>query len=114
MSNNIEQIRLDLSVRLTHELKEAWQYCYEYLFTNDSQDVTERLETYRTIIDWYDSGVMATTPFMNITMGYTLAKNILPASMLELGVNEMQEIYLKQGREAVLQMLEELEQEVGE
>ena len=116
MTNSIQlsEMRLNLSVKLRTELREAWEYSYAYLFANDLKDDTERLATYNVILDWYDSGVMATTPFFNITMGYTLAKDILPVSMLELDTKEMQKIYLEQGRAAVLDMIEELEQKLGE
>lgn len=97
---------------IKESLKQAWSTSCYYLFMTNPDDDEERLATLTSIEEWYKTGVIAQTPFFNITMGYTLACNILPCSMQQLSVEDMQNIYKEEGLKAVRELISELREKI--
>lgn len=94
---------------LCDSLKLAWSDCYHYLIPKDATNANEELEVYKAWIEWFDAGTIDQNPMFNICLGYTLGDGVIDMDITELGMNEVRDIYLKQGRKALESLIAELE-----
>lgn len=106
------EIRQNLATKLRDALKLAWGDICHYLILSDPENASEAVTAYKGILDWHESGQITTTPFFNWSLGHVVGQGVLPASIHELGVKEMQDMFVSEGYYAVEELLEEVEQVV--
>lgn len=99
---------------LLYAIKQAWFDCYHTLIPKDAQDESEEVSVYKAWVDWIEAGQMRNNPLFNIVLGHTVGSKSVPSNLWEYNMDEMRDMYLKTGHEALKQLIEELEQDDDE
>lgn len=110
MADNTNQISNITETELTRTLQNAWVMCYHRLIPKDADRASDELETYKAWLEWWQYGQMSKNPLYNITFGYCLGCGLIQDDISQ-HTKEFQAMFNRAGHQAIVNLIEELEQE---